>query len=358
MDKFLTIRKTKEVVHPLAVKLLAHRLVCLHGAPGSGKSWAVRDAFPKYIELDFDTLRSRQSTVTFLERVADTDLPIIVDEWEIVNEFIGAGEIQGPLNKSTTVIISNAPLEREEFEFVNIEWKTPDLIPIGKKFSSDLEKIRACAEKCQGNLHIFLSSINFDDCGNRDIFESPKKFIYSLLCKGGTNQVGSHMASHVHEPGYVWGVVQENYVDVPDKPMEFYADIAHSMSTAGIFDSDIYNGHWELMPFFNLHACLLPASLIEHSLDAEALRPGSMWTKYQNFCMRNKKLKTIYKKNLEYNISIDSLMLIRDYCIHGDSTILKDYKFDKADLDVLNHLSIIRKIKVKTLSSLKKSLVL
>jgi hypothetical protein len=37
---------------------------------------------------------------------------------------------------------------------------------------------------------------------------------------------------------------------------------------------------------------------------------------------------------------------------------LKDYKFDKADLDVLNHLSIIRKIKMKTLSSLKKSLVL
>lgn len=249
-------------------------------------------------------------------------------------------------------------MEKEDFEFVNVEWRTPDLIPIGKKFSSDLEKIRVCAENSKGNLHIFLGSLNFDGLGSRDIFESPKKFIYSLLCKGGTNQVMTHMASHVHEPGYVWGVVQENYVDVPDKPMEFYADVAHNMSTAGIFDTYVYEGNWDLMPFFNLHGCLIPASLIGHSLDAEALRPGSMWTRYQNFCMRNKKLKTIYKKNLEHKMTIDSLMLIRDYCVRGDPTLAKYYKFDKGDLDVLNHLSIITKIKMKTLSSLKKSLVL
>ena len=310
-------------------------------------------AFPQYVELDYDTLRSRNATLSFMERVRGTDIPIIVDDWEIVIEFIGAKEINGPLNRSTTVLVSTKPID----DMPNIKWQPPDFMEVGKKFCTDPDKVRAAAAKSKGDLHIFIGSLEFEG-HERDIFETPKSFIYSLLCKGGTNQVGAYMASHIHEHGYVWGVVQENYVDVPDKPMEFYADVADSISIAGIIDNRIYNGSWDLVPMFNLHACLIPAHQIGHSLDAGVLRPGSMWTKYQNFCMRNKRLKTIVLKNFPRNVTIDTLMLIRDYCIQGDTEVIREYKFDKSDLDILNHLAIVKKIKTKTLSSLKKSLLL
>ena len=51
-------------------------------------------------------------------------------------------------------------------------------------------------------------------------------------------------------------------------------------------------------------------------------------------------------------------MLIRDYCLQGDTEVIHEYNFDKSDLDILNHLAIVKKIKTKTLSSLKKSLLL
>lgn len=353
MDKFLNIKQRKEPPSSFAASVLAHQFVCVHGPPGSGKTWGVMHAFPQYVELDYDTLRSRNATLSFMERVRGTDIPIIVDDWEIVIEFIGAKEINGPLNRSTTVLVSTKPID----DMPNIKWQPPDFMEVGKKFCTDPDKVRAAAAKSRGDLHIFIGSLEFEG-HERDIFETPKSFIYSLLCKGGTNQVGAHMASHIHEHGYVWGVVQENYVDVPDKPMEFYADVADSISIAGIIDNRIYNGSWDLVPMFNLHACLIPAHQIGHSLDAGVLRPGSMWTKYQNFCMRNKRLKTIVLKNFPRNVTIDTLMLIRDYCIQGDTEVIREYKFDKSDLDILNHLAIVKKIKTKTLSSLKKSLLL
>jgi hypothetical protein len=245
--------------------------------------------------------------------------------------------------------VNNKPLD----ECPNVPWPAPDLMEIGKKFCDDVAKVAACAQKSKGDLHIFIGSLQFEGC-ERDLFETPRDFIYSLLCKGGQNQVGAHMASHIHEHGYVWGVVQENYVDTQNKPLEFYAEVADSLSYAGVLDDKIYNGSWDLIPFFNLHACLIPASKIDHGLVAEKLRPGSMWTKYQNFCMRNKKLKTLFQKKLD----VDALMVLRDYCQNGDVTMLKEYGFEKSDLDILNHLAIVKKIKTKTLSSLKKSLLL
>ena len=117
-------------------------------------------------------------------------------------------------------------------------------------------------------------------------------------------------------------------------------------------DEKIYDGNWHLLPLFNLHAVLYPARSINHRLSAEDLRPGSMWTKYQNMCMRQKKLKNIFQKNLD----IDGLMLLRDYCQGGDPTMLKYYRFDSQDLDVLNHIAIVNKIKPRVMTQLKKSL--
>jgi hypothetical protein len=350
MDRFL---KTKPVSEsPLGP---GPAIVNVWGNPGSGKSFGVRAYFANYLELDSDTLRGKQSTISFMERAACTDLPVIIDDWNIVSELIGSRELVGPINKSITVIISPEPLGNEDFEFRSVQWEDRTLEQlkiIGKKYSDDSEKIHRLSVQCGGNLHVLISSLTFDSIGDRDIFESPKNYIYGLLCRGGDNEVADCIGESLCEHGYMWGVVQENYVDTPGETMDFYADIADHLSLAGGLDDKIYDGNWHLLPFFNLHAVMYPARMIDHRLEAETLRPGSMWTKYQNMCMRQKKLKNISQKNLD----IDCLMLLRDYCQNGDVTMLRHYKFDCQDLDILNHLAIVTKIKPRIMTQLKKAL--
>ena len=349
MDRFL---KTKPVSEsPLGP---GPAIVNVWGNPGSGKSHGVRNYFTNYVELDYDTLRSKQGTVTFIERLSGTDLPVIIDDWNIVNELIGAREIVGPINKNLTIIISPEPIT-EDFEFRSVNWEDrtlEQLKQIGKKYSDDAERVHKLSVQCGGNLHTLISALTFEDIGEKDIFESPKNFIYGLLCQGGDNEVRDCIGESLCEHGYMWGVVQENYVDVPGQPMEFYAEIADHLSLAGHLDDKVYEGNWDLLPFFNLHAVMYPAHSISHQLSADTLRPGSMWTKYQNTCMRQKKLKNIFQKNLD----IDGLMLLRDYCQGGDPTMLKYYRFDSQDLDVLNHIAIVNKIKPRVMTQLKKSL--
>ena len=349
MDRFL---KTKPVTEsPLG---LGPAIVNVWGNPGSGKSTGIRNYFTNFLELDYDTLRSKQSTITFIDRASFTNLPIIIDDWNIVSELIGSRELTGPLNSSLTVIISPEPIH-EDFEFRGVRWEDrtlEEMKTIGKKYCDDPEKVHRLAVHCGGNLHVLISTLSFDSVGDRDVFESPKNFIYGLLCHGGEDEVYDNIGESLCEHGYMWGVVQENYVDTPGENMEFYARVAEHLSTAGILDETIYHGNWHLLPFFNLHAVLYPAQMVGHRLDAEKLRPGSMWTKYQNMCMRQKKFRNIVKKNLDIN----GLMVIRDYCQNGDATMLRQYNFDSQDLDIMNHLAIVNKIKPRIMTQLKKTL--
>lgn len=349
MDRFLKSKITLE-------SPLGHgpAIINIWGNPGSGKSFGIRNYFTNFLELDYDTLRGKQSTITYIDRTSNTDLPVIIDDWNIVCELIGAREILKPINKNLTIIISLEPI-KEEFEVKSIHWEDrtlEQLKQIAQKYSDDPEKIHKFSVQCGGNLHVLISSLTFNSLGERDIFESPKNFIYGLLCQGGDNDTSDCIGESLCEHGYMWGVVQENYTDTPEETMEFYADIAGHLSMAGYLDEKIYDGNWHYLPFFNLHAVIYPASAINHRLSADNLRPGSMWTKYQNMCMRQKKLKNIFQKKLDVN----SLMVIRDYCQHGDATMLYDYKLDSQDLDVLNHLSLITKIKPRIMSQLKKAL--
>ena len=332
---------------------LAPRVINLWGPPGSGKTWGIKNNFKNILEIDSDILRSKQTTVTFLERAATTECPLFIDGWENVRELIGARDIHGPVNSSVTIIVSDEPIS-EDFSAVAIEWTRPPYEEVAKQYCTDPRRIAECAANCGGNLHQFVSDLQFECVGQRDIFKTPKEFIYNLLCQGGTESVRDNIGHSVHEPGYTWGVVQENYPDTPNKPLEFYADIAEQMSLAGVYDDKIYEGNWGLLPFFHLHACFIPAHMIDHSLTQTKVRPGSMWTKYQNMCMRRKKLENIFIKNSFKKVDVDSLMVIRDYCEKGQLDILEEYHIDSQDLDILNHLAIVRKLKPKVLAQLKK----
>jgi hypothetical protein len=352
MDVFL---KTVQKTDTLSTKLLsfAPGILCIWGNSGSGKTWAIHNCFNKFLELDYDTLRSKQLTVNFIEKVSCTDIPILIDDWEIVKELSGISEIKGPLNKSVTIIVSTQPLD-DNFPFKLYHWEDPKLeyiVEIGKKLSDDTEKIKTTAVQCGGNLHTFVSSLTFESVGERDVFQTSKNFIYELLCKGGKETVPNNVGKYLSDPGYMWAVVQENYIDAKFDTLDQYADIAENMSCAGLIDDMIYDGNWYLLPYFNIHSCMFPASMINHTLDSDKLRPGSMWTKFQNYCMRKKKLK-----NISRVLDVDALMVLRDYCEHGDPKMLMEYSFESQDLDILNHLAIVRKIKPKVMTQLKKLL--
>lgn len=72
--------------------------------------------------------------------------------------------------------------------------------------------------------------------------------------------------------------------------------------------------------------------------------------------MRTKKINAMATRVPQKKLSIDELLLIRDYAEAGDTSLMKEYRFTSQDLDTLNHLSPLRKIKAKTLASLKKCL--
>lgn len=125
-----------------------------------------------------------------------------------------------------------------------------------------------------------------------------------------------------------------------------------------MLDSRVYAGDWNMLPYFNLFGCILPAYEINHSLGPN-LRPGETWTKYQNMCMRSKRIAAMSNKIPHCHLDLEALLLIRDY-IEKDCDeavrLMREYGFTPQDVDVLNHVSPYRKIKAKTLSTIKKCL--
>ena len=70
--------------------------------------------------------------------------------------------------------------------------------------------------------------------------------------------------------------------------------------------------------------------------------------------MRNKKIKSMSHRVPRMDLDIDGLMLLRDMAEAGDYEILKEYGIQPQDVDVMSHLSPIRKLKPKAVSTIKK----
>jgi len=73
-------------------------------------------------------------------------------------------------------------------------------------------------------------------------------------------------------------------------------------------------------------------------------------------CMRQKRLRSITGRVPYYYLDTDTLMLLRDMAEAGNVDVLREYKLEPKDVDVLNHLSPLRKLKPKTVQALKKTL--
>lgn len=327
------------------------RCVCVLGKTGIGKTWAVRDAFGgNFIELTADVLRGKQSTIDFLERLESTDTPVVLDEFETLCDLVGIREITGPPSKGQFIIVSQIPIETKfEFEIVTYEFPVPTF--------EDLKRIAPTATdevilKSKGDIRQVLKSLRMKS-DDQDAFLTTREFVTSLVAKGSTKNPLDYLSHHVQEPGNMVSILQENY---PDARGANLARIAEHMSMADVYEGKLYEGDWQLLPYYTLHGCILPAVEIGHRLNPDKMRPGSSWTKHQNMCMREKRIKSITDRVPYCHLDTDTLMLLRNMAEAGQYDILREYKLEPKDIDVLNHLSPLRKLKPKTVQLLKKAL--
>lgn len=66
-------------------------------------------------------------------------------------------------------------------------------------------------------------------------------------------------------------------------------------------------------------------------------------------CMRHKKIQSISNKIPHCNLDTDALLLIRSQIEKGDFENFLDYDLEPSDIDILNHLSPLTKLKAKTI---------
>jgi len=320
--------------------------VCIIGKTGIGKTWLVHNTFERYIELTSDILKSKNETIEFLTKIKSSDLPVVLDEYECVSDLIGIREIKEPPTTGLFVIISQIPV-KFDFDFQVYEMPVKTTEEIKKLFpKADPSVIKTCG----GDLRVVAQSVEFQS-DLRDDFQGPRDFIVSLVSKDSQVNPVNYIGYPVQEPGNIASILHENY---PDSKGD-HADIIELLSVADVIESRVYSGEWELLQYFNLWGCILPSIEIEHTLQ-QKLRPGSTWTKYQNMCMRAKRIDTMANRKPGKRLCLDELIILRDFAELENAEILKEYGFQPQDIDVLNHLSPLRKIKAKTVSSLKKCL--
>ena len=104
-------------------------IVCIFGKTGIGKTWLVHHTLERFIELTSDILRSKQETIEFLTKIKNSDLPVVLDEYECVADLVGIREIKEPPTKGLFVIVSQVPVKFDfEINMYNMPVKNSEEI--------------------------------------------------------------------------------------------------------------------------------------------------------------------------------------------------------------------------------------
>ncbi len=359
MNRFVTIKKPKELAQLICDRAILEKIqktvencetLCLYGDSGVGKTFLVDHVLKG--RHRFDLL---PETFKDLERVENSSAHIVVDDIELDKEFLEKLKLGHKFSKGSLILIARTPGKIEGPE--KLLMGHPDLADIVKiglrqRPKETVARLSTLARACNGNIRTFLYSLDFS--ASRDIFKTPKDFVSDLLCPSSDNP-RNYLGQVVSEHGYVWGVVHDNYVDAPGAD---FVKIAECMSVAEILDTHIYDGNWEILPFFCLVSTVIPAIEVNQCLDKTLIRPGSAWTKYGNYKMRRNKLNQIQAR-VPQNLDVDSIKLLVRYCKLKSPLavpLLKSYSIKPPDIDVINHLVLSDKLTQKEIQNLKKAL--
>jgi len=361
MDRYIKIHTIKEkpkfignsdLVSAVQNIVVSNEIVCIYGDSGVGKTHLVDHVLHGLKRVDYS-----QKDEELLDRLRLSDTHIVIDDTEIEKSIIDHLKSGGRLSSGSLIIIQRSVSKIDFCNCIHFTHPTLEtLVEIAReKFPLEpLDKLKRLAECANGNVRNYLYSIDFLDV--KDIFRTPKDFIFDSLCVGGTENLQKHIGESIAEHGYVWDAVHENY---PDVPTIDYAKISETMSQSDILDTYIYDGNWDLIPTFSLVSTIVPGIEIDHRLKREKMRPGSAWTKYGNYRMRCLKYRALVNRS-RYHMDYDSLGVIRLLTQKDPDrgmAAMRAYSFEPQDIDIMNHMSLGVKLKAREIQNLKKKLV-
>ena len=350
MDQYIKIKKQKNIfvlgresmISSIRDMLSRNEMICVYGSVGVGKTHVVKAALQglRYYEMTSDVpINVKDSTChVFVDNV---DMDSIT--WK---QFLS----NGSLSKGGTIFITKNIKHVDFCDCIKVE-------PLSHE-----EQLRLLQDKypnkdptnaismANGNLRDLFMYMEGSD--EKDLFVTPKELIYSFLTPSDFHPK-NHIGDIVGDHGYSCAVVQENYIS---SNLSDFSAITEDFSMADVYDTAVYNGDWDLLPYFCHHGIIIPCIGINQSLLPEGLRPGSYWSKYNNLKMRQGKLKEIKHRT---GLTMDELLVLKTKCIHNPEEALehmRDYNMIPQDVDIMNHISLVTKIKPKVTQSLKRCL--
>lgn len=353
MDSFIKIVEQKneaviDTIHTREIDLLKKYIrerknVFICGSSGVGKSYILNAVLNEFnsLEIQKEHLKSKSLYLTFIKDVAKH---VFIEDYDSdykpLIENVSDG---GRLTRGSLVVTSTNMCLFPNFEIIFIPRHKPSKL---MSLTTDRSpRVENAAMNANGNIRDFFSYIDGHD--TKDVFKTPKDFIHDIL--SDPTPIG--IVSSMHEHGHVWDIFQENYLDSKGVDM---SKVAASFSDADVFDTQMYTlGDWNLMPYFILHALLIPKMYIGKPLVKDKIRPGSSWTKYGNYKMRSQKYKEL---NTKSGLYIEDLCLLKKYAEIGDIQPMLDYGLSPQDFDVMNHLAVGNKLKQRDVVKVKKAL--
>ena len=339
MDSSFMIKTRGENLHFPIIE--DHPKIYIWGKNGIGKSWTVRRSLERCIDMDYDVLKSKQTALQFIERVKVSRIPVLIDDYDSVSDTVGMKEVH---SLDRVIIIGNSPAKIDGFFIYEFPSKTiKELTEIAASYGVTDPSV---IQKSNGDIRCFMTPMSDD----KDVFWTPKDFVRSLICKDGSRHSGDYIGQMIQEHGHVMDIIFDNYIDSKADP----CDVLECFSRADLYDEIIYSGRWDLLPYFSIESCIYPSHYIHHTVP-DNIRPGSLWTKFSNMCMRRKKFRQLSNRVIRHHVDRDAVMLFRDYFEKGQGHhLIEEYKLHKSDFDVINHLCILRKLKPSIIASLKK----
>jgi hypothetical protein len=306
-------------------------VVNVYGKKGIGKSTYFGGK--KYLKFDHEILKSKEKTIDFIEMMRFSKFPLVLDDYEIVESLPGTKEITSP--QCLLIVISQEKLSGFQscFQFPGVP-----VAEFAKSLSLDVNVVEEMLKKADGNMNaVKIDLENFKS--ERDIFFSSKEYVSELL-QTPKSKLPWYIDRHLTEHGNTLGIVHENYTDYSSE----LEKISAHLSDADLIDMKIYSDvSWDLMNYFNVSACLLPALYLDKGEPLD-LRPGSIWTKTSNMLMKRNRLK---------RLRIQDRDEIQLWVLKANAGEELNPKFDSYDLDSINQLSFT-KIKSRVLTTLKK----
>ena len=352
MDAFVKIHKQKKVesisLHDREIKEITSLIengknVFICGAAGVGKTYILNKILDESNSIElYDEVLCKKDM--FLSTIKNSNMYAYIDDYESDTAYKSIIETVcegGSITKKSLIVTSKNVHMLPNFKLVFIPKRKPETIQwLNKKHP----RTKIASEKCKGNIGNYFSYLEFDD--DKDIFKTPKEIIEDFFCKPGNIDI----EETVHEHGHVWGSVHENYLG---SDTDHYDKIMDSLVIADQYDSELYKGEWECMPYFVLHAIKLPKLYMKNLLIKEDIRPGSAWTKYGNQKMREQKVRSIQVRS-NTRMKHHEFMLLKEYAKQGDVSKFKEYKLTPQDFDVMNHLALQNKLKQREVTKIKK----